>query len=139
MESVNLRSEFASQSWTITGASVLGGIVIAPFLVRATTIFLTRFGLFPGSPEGTALVFVLPILLSFFVAEVGGGLLVSWMVGIPYFVFAVRGLWCYSGRLCAPRPNMLEILPIALVPAIIAGTIGYVIKKLISVSGGATN
>ena len=129
MKFAKFRTEAFGQSWAVNGVSVLGGLVIAPILVEAATILLERSGQFPGSPEGVVLIAILPILLSLFVIGVGGGLLASWVAGLPYFVIAVQELWCYSGGDCVPPPTVVGILPLALVSAIITGTIGYTLRK----------
>ena len=129
MKFAKFRTEAFGQSWAVNGVSVLGGLVIAPILVEAATILLERSGQFPGSPEGVVLIAILPILLSLFVIGVGGGLLASWVAGLPYFVLAAQELWCYSGGDCVPAPTVVGILPLALVSAIITGTIGYTLRK----------
>jgi hypothetical protein len=139
MKFAKFRTEAFGQSWAVNGVSVLGGLVIAPILVEAATILLERSGQFPGSPEGVVLIAILPILLSLFVIGVGGGLLASWVAGLPYFVLAAQELWCYSEGLCAPPPIMAGVLPLALVSAIITGTIGYALSKAVLAVTGKTN
>lgn len=120
----DLRTEFVGQSWTATGASVLGGLVIAPTSIGATTVFLELSGLFPGSLEGAVPIFVPPVLLSLFAAEVGGGLL-----GVGWWESRTSCLRLGSFRVIreetAAPSTLPEMLPFALVLAVIAGTIGY--------------
>jgi len=139
MKLARFRMEALGQSWAVNRVRVLGGLVIAPILVEMTTMLLERSGQFPGSPEGVALIGILPILLSLFVVGAGGGLLTSWVAGLPYFVLAAQELWCYSEGLCAPPPIMAGVLPLALVSAIITGTIGYALSKAVLAVTGKTN
>ena len=139
MKFARFRMEALGQSWVINGVSVLGELVIAPISVEMTTMLLKRSGQFPGSPGGVALIGILPILLSLFVVGAGGGLLTSWVAGLPYFVLAAQELWCYSEGFCAPPPTVAGILPLALVSAIITGTIGYALSKAVLAATGKTN
>jgi hypothetical protein len=139
MKFAKFRMEAFGQSWAVNGVSVLGGLVISPILVEVTTMLLERSGQFPGSPEGVVLIAILPILLSLFVVGAGGGLLTSWVAGLPYFVLAAQELWCYSEGLCAPPPTVAGTLPLALVSAIITGAIGYALRKAVSAATGKTN
>lgn len=126
---------FAGQSVTVTALSVFGGFAVAPVLAVAAKAFLGVYASWTGVSAAPVIILAFPLLLGVVSAECGGGLLSSWLVGLPYFVMAVKALECYSPGVgsevasCAPK-SLVDVLLIAVPGSVITGTVGFAIAAI---------
>lgn len=125
MNGPQVRSLLIGSTKHVLPAGALAGLAAAGVVIGLTEFVL---GL---PPDPVFIVFVIPVSIA--LTHYGGGLASSWVAVFPYAEYA---LWKYPcawlpDGLCLPPPGPAEVLPQAIVAALIAGTVGYGFSRLV--------
>jgi len=123
MKVAELRSRFFGPRWRFPVYSLAAGIGYAGLLV-----LIGFMDTYPGAVPVVAVLVPLAIVL----AQYDGGIVSVWM---GTFMFAFFERWrgpCWGGIDCVSAPDPVQVLPEAVVTAVVAGLLGYGISEIVN-------